>query len=544
MSSDKLGAEVKGPVRQLAIVLGDQLDHDAPLLDGLDPEQDAVLMMEVEEEAKHVPSHKQRTTLFLSAMRHFAIDLVERGLRVRYVKLDTPHNTQSFDGEVKRAVKVLGPECLKITHPGEWRVKRMVESWSDLDVPVEVLPDEHFTTTAEEFAEWAESRKTLVMEYFYREQRKKLDVLMTKDGKPRGGEWNYDSDNRDAFKQAPRAPKRYTPRPDDITREVMELVEKRFADAPGRLDAFGWPVTRREARRALRDFVDRRLKHFGQYQDAMWTDEPFLYHSTLSPCLNLKLLGVKECVEAALGALENGDAPLNSVEGFIRQLIGWREFIRGVYWHEGSRYGEGNGLDQHGELPEFYWNGETDMACLRDSIDQVLEHGYGHHIQRLMVTGNFALIAGIHPRAIADWYLGMYVDGIDWVTTPNTVGMVMHADGGVVGTKPYAASGRYIDRMSNYCKGCRHDPVKRTGDGDQGSDDDSGGKNGDGEGSACPFTTFYWDFLIRNRERFRENHRMAMILKNVDTMDDGERGEITSRARRLRKDLGIGRISR
>jgi deoxyribodipyrimidine photolyase-related protein len=253
----------------------------------------------------------------------------------------------------------------------------------------------------------------------------------------------------------------------------------------------------------------------------------------LSPSLNLKLLAVEECVEAALDALREGLAPLNSVEGFIRQLLGWREFIRGVYWHEGRRYGARNSLGQHGSLPGFYWTGDTDMVCLRQSLGQVIENGYGHHIQRLMVTGNFALIAGVHPRAIADWFLGMYVDAVDWVTTPNTVGMVMHADGGVVGTKPYAASGRYIQRMSNYCRSCRYDPAKRTGEG-----------RDDGQRAACPLTTFYWDFLIRNNDRFRTNRRMAMILRNVDRMSKTEVAEIKRRAQRLRQEYGVGPVER
>jgi deoxyribodipyrimidine photolyase-related protein len=511
-------------------VFGDQLDQRATLLRELNSRNDAVLMMEVSEESTHVPSHKQRTVLFLSAMRHFALDLAGRNFRVRYVKLDARGNTQSFTGEVKRAVRTLRPQRLALTHPGEWRVREMIQKWErGLGLPIELYPDEHFTQSLEDFSAWAGGRKQLVMEYFYRERRKKLGILLESDGKPVGGQWNYDQENRQSFKEAPRPPKRYVARPDDTTKEVIRVVEKHFPNAPGRIDSFGWPVTRSQAKKALANFVDNRLEHFGRYQDAMWLGESWLYHSTISPCLNLKLLSVEECVEAALDALKQGKAPLNSVEGFIRQLIGWREFIRGVYWHEGSGYGLRNTLEQHGSLPEFYWTGETGMVCMRESLGQVIEHAYGHHIQRLMVTGNFALISGIQPRAIADWYLGMYVDAVDWVTTPNTVGMVMHADGGVVGTKPYAASGRYIQRMSNYCSNCRYDPTKRTGEG-----------AGDGEGAACPFTTFYWDFLIRNHDRFRANRRMAMILKNVDRMSGAEVVEIEERAKRLREEYGIG----
>jgi deoxyribodipyrimidine photolyase-related protein len=508
----------RAKAERMCVVLGDQLTSDAPSIDRLNKGSDVVLMMEVEEEATHVASHRQRTVQFLASMRHFASDLVKAGHRVRYVKLDDPHNTHSFTDEVKRAAKIYGPGEVLVTHPGEHRVMSMVRGWKRaLDASVEVVEDTHFLVSPEAFSEWASGRKQLVMEYFYREQRKRLDVLMAQEGKPRGGTWNYDKENRRSFKGAPRPPEAYRPNPDDLTREVMEVVERRFPKAPGRMSSFGWPVTRRQGLHALRTFVDDRLARFGTFQDAMWTEQPWLYHSHISPLLNLKLLRPVEVYEAAL----ESDAPLNSVEGFVRQIIGWREFIRGVYWHEGPDYVDRNALDEEGDLPEFYWTGQTEMRCMRDCIGQVLDHGYGHHIQRLMVTGNFALIAGIEPKQVSDWYLGMYVDGVDWVTAPNVLGMAMHADGGVVGTKPYAASGKYIKRMSNYCDDCAFDPNKRTGE------------------DACPFNVFYWDFLIRHKQRFSGNNRMSMILKNVDRMAKSERTEITVEGRRLREDMGI-----
>ncbi len=513
---------VTGPVRRLVVVLGDQLDRSSAAFDEFDEHRDAVLMMEVEEESSHVASHRQRTALFLAAMRHFALELAERGCRVQYVRLDDPHNSQSFDGEFRRQVGRLEPETVVCTHPGEWRVLEMIKGWSaELDPEIEILPDRHFFVQPDEFADWAKGRRTLVMEHFYRVQRKRLGILVDEDGKPEGGTWNYDSENRETFKSPPTIRPPYRARPDEVTRDVIAMIERRLPELPGRLDSFGWPVTRAEARRALKDFIEHRLGDFGTYEDAMWTDETTVYHSRLSAVLNLKLLNPRECVEAALDAYRDGDAPLNSVEGFVRQLIGWREFIRGVYWHEGADYADRNGLDHHGALPELYWSGDTDMECLRQSIGQVLDESYGHHIQRLMITGNFALLLGVHPKSVSDWYLGMYVDGVDWVTLPNTLGMAMHADGGVVGTKPYAASGKYIKRMSNYCEGCRYDVKKRTGD------------------AACPFNTLYWDFLIRHRERLRGNHRMAMILKNVDRLERRERTEITVSARSIRETLGV-----
>jgi deoxyribodipyrimidine photolyase-related protein len=517
---------VTGAVRRLVIVLGDQLDRSSTAFDGFDDSRDAILMMEVEQESTHVPSHRQRTVLFLSAMRHFAIDLCARGCRVQYVRLDDGHNTQSFDGEVRRHAQRLEPESIVCTHPGEWRVLHMMQGWASvLGILVDIRPDRHFFIQPEEFEEWAHGRRSLVMEYFYRQQRKKLGILVDDHGKPEGGTWNYDAENRASFKTAPAIRRPYQARPDAITREVIAIVERRLPDLPGRIDAFGWPVTRTEARRALKDFVEHRLADFGRYEDAMWTDEATVNHSRLSAALNLKLLSPSECVDAAMDAYRSGRAPLNSVEGFVRQLIGWREFIRGVYWFEGAEYAERNGLDHHGRLPDMYWSGDTEMACMRQCIGQVLDQAYGHHIQRLMVTGNFALLSGVHPRAVSDWYLGMYVDAVDWVTLPNTLGMAMHADGGVVGTKPYAASGKYISRMSNYCDVCRYDVNERTGE------------------TACPFNTLYWDFLIRHRERFRKNNRMAMILKNVDRMTQEQRVEIAVSAGSLREDLGIGSIT-
>jgi deoxyribodipyrimidine photolyase-related protein len=521
---------------RLAIVFGDQLDLEASLIRSLDA-RDTVLMMEVAAESLHVASHIQRTVLFLSAMRHFAASLLERGINVRYVRLDDPENTGSFDSEIARAVEQLRPTELLCTQPGEWRVYSMlVTTAARLGVSLRVLADDHFITTPQEFATWASSRRSLTMEFFYREQRRRTGYLMTGTGAkavPEGGEWNFDKENRLPFdkhgpKPRPRPPLQFTP--DAITRETMACIARILPQLPGKAEPFGWPVTRADALELLNDFIVHRLASFGPYEDAMWTSEPTLYHSTLSSSLNLKLLNPRECCERAIDAYKTSKAPLQSVEAFVRQIIGWREFIRAVYWHEGESYGERNSLDAAGALPEFYWTGDTDMACMKACVRQVVDTGFAHHIQRLMVTGNFALISGIHPRAVSDWYLGMFVDGVDWVTLPNTLGMVMHADRrddaplgvtGTVGTKPYAASGRYIERMSNYCRDCRFDPGKRSGP------------------EACPMTVFYWDFLLRHRERLASNQRMAMVLKNVDRLADPEKTQITVDATILRRKLGI-----
>lgn len=510
----------------LWLVFGDQLDPSlAVLRKHFRTSRDVVLMAEVEHESRHVASHKQRTVLFLSAMRHHAKLLRAKGVTLRYVTLDDVANTRTLEGELRRAIGALAPSRVAALRPGEWRVLRMLESTCEAeDTPLDLYEDPHFLTTPDEFAEWGDGRRELVMEHFYRVMRRKLGILIDADGQPEGDAWNFDSRNRKKFNGDPATlPQRVQHPPDAITRGVMRLVEERLPDLPGSLETFNWPVTREQALAELHAFIEHRLPLFGDYQDAMVVGEPWLYHSLLSAPINLKLLDPREVVALAVAAYRRGHAPLNAVEGFIRQIIGWREFIRGVYWLEGAAYGERNALGHHHALPALYWTGETEMRCLRESVGEVLRNGFGHHIQRLMVTGNFAMMAGVDPREVGDWYLGMYVDAIDWVTLPNTLGMSQHADGGIVGTKPYAASGRYIEKMGDYCRSCRYEPGTRTGE------------------SACPFTTFYWDFLIRHRRRFGTNRRMALMLKHVETMDLDEREAIAAWADRLRNELGMVR---
>lgn len=507
--------------RTLTLILGDQLDPDAPSRCGLTPDRDVILMAEVSEASRRPVSSRVRTAVVLSAMRHHAEVLRDAGWTVRYVGIGEPGNTQSFGGELRRAIDELSPERISCIQPGSHALaQELDEAARAAGMTLDVHPDAHFLCGLDEFEGWASGRKSLTMEYFYRWVRKKLDVLMD-DGQPHGGAWNFDKENRKAFKSAPMPPPVPEFPPDDITAGVLRDIDEHLPGLPGQIERWIWPVTREDALAALDDFISNRLPFFGDFQDAMWTGEHTLYHSVISAPLNLKLLDPREVYAAAVTAYEEGRAPINAVEGFVRQIIGWREFIRGVYFHEGPGYEDRNALEQHGALPEFYWTGETDMRCMRHALCSVIDLGYGHHIARLMVTGNFALIAGIEPRAVHEWYLGMYADGIDWVTAPNTIGMALHADGGVVGTKPYAASGKYISRMGNYCKSCRYDVNARTGD------------------DACPFNTFYWDFLQRNEARFASNTRMRMVLKNLERLSEGERVEITVSADRLRDRMGI-----
>ncbi|WP_235823790.1 cryptochrome/photolyase family protein [Azohydromonas sediminis] len=511
------------PLRHLVLVLGDQLDRGASAFDGFDAARDAVWMAEVDEESTHVRSSRPRIAMFLSAMRHFAHALRDEGLALHYRRLDDPANRHTLAGELEAAVRALKPQRLVMTEPGEWRVREALAAAAQrLGVPLEIRTDRHFLASVDGFAAHAKARKGLRMEFFYREMRRRHRVLM--DGEePCGGQWNYDADNREAFDaRGPGfVPPRPTFAPDAITRDVIDLVNRRFADHPGSLDSFAWPVTRAQALRALDAFVDERLESFGRFQDAMWPGEPWLYHAHLSAALNLKLLHPKEVIDRAEAAYRAGRVPLASAEGFIRQILGWREYVRGIYWTRMPGYLALNALDAHQPLPAFYWSGDVPMACLADAIGSTLAHGYAHHIQRLMVTGLYALLLGVAPQEVHAWYLAVYVDAVEWVELPNTLGMSQYGDGGLMASKPYAASGKYLDRMSPYCRGCRFDPAKAGGD------------------DACPFTTLYWDFLARHERRFAAHPRMALQVKNLARVTAAERVAIAARAEHLRARDGL-----
>ncbi len=487
-------------VKTLVLILGDQLSRDLSALDGFDPGCDVVLMVEVAEETTYVPHHKQKIAFILAAMRHFAQELREEGLSVDYVALDDPANTGSFSGELARAIARHRPDRVVVTEPGEWRVRRMMDDWAqEFGLPVEIRDDDRFLCSRADFAAWADGRKSYRMEFFYREMRRRTGLLMEDDG-PVGGQWNFDAENRKRLPASLTLPPRGRTAPDTVTREVIALVAHRFRDHFGDLDGFGWAVTRTDALAALDHFIADALPSFGDYQDAMAEGEPFLFHALLSPYLNIGLLLPREVCLAAETAYRAGKAPLNAVEGFIRQILGWREYVRGIYWLEMPAYAQTNALEADRPLPGFYWSGETAMNCLANAIADTRRNAYAHHIQRLMVTGNFALLAGIRPAEIEAWYLAVYADAFEWVELPNTHGMAIFADGGLLGSKPYAASGAYIDRMSDYCGSCAYDPKIKTGKG------------------ACPFNPLYWDFLIRNRDRLGNNPRMAMPYKNLARM--------------------------
>jgi len=497
---------------RLGLVLGDQLSFDLAMLRALDPARDALLMAEVDGEARYVPHHPQKIVLIFSAMRHFAQALREQGWRVHYVQLDEPGHSGSIAGELERWQARLGVDELHVTECGEWRLEQALR---EAELPLTWHRDTRFLCSREAFARWAAGRKQLRMEHFYRGMRKRCNLLMEPDGRPVGGAWNFDGDNRKSLPRGLRGPFPAHFTQDAITAAVVDLVRERFATHYGTVDAFDYPVTHDQARELWTHFLEFGLAAFGDYQDAMAEGEPYLFHARISAALNIGLLDVRQLCDDVDTAWREGRVPLNAAEGFIRQLIGWREYVRGIYWPRMPEYAGLNYLGNERTLPEFYWTGQTRMRCMAQVIGQTLELGYAHHIQRLMVTGNFALLAGIAPAAICEWYLAVYLDAFDWVELPNTLGMVMHADGGYLGSKPYCASGRYIQRMSDHCQACSYKVELAV------------------EEDACPFNALYWHFLIRHRQPLSSNPRLALIYRSLDGMPQARQEALWQRGESL-----------
>jgi deoxyribodipyrimidine photolyase-related protein len=495
-------------VGRLILLLGDQLTLGTPMLRAADPARDVIVMAEVMAEGTYVPHHPQKIVLVLSAMRKFAAALQAAGWQVAYTRLDDPDNTQSIPGELTRRAAETGATEVWAMEPGEWRLDAALR---DLPLGLRVWPDSRFIASKAEFAGWAEGRKQLRMEFFYREMRRKTGLMMAGDH-PAGGQWNFDHDNRKPAKADLLRPRPPRFAPDAVTEGVIALVKARFPDHFGAVEPFGWATDRAGALAALDHFITHALPSFGDYQDAMLRDDPTLYHALLSPYLNIGLLDPMEVCRAAETAWAAGRVPVNAAEGFIRQIIGWREFVRGVYFLEGPGYTARNVLGHGRALPAVYWGGPTRMACMAAAVGQTRELAYAHHIQRLMVTGNFALLAGVDPAQVHAWYLAVYIDAFEWVEAPNTVGMSQFADGGVVGSKPYVSSGAYIDRMGDYCGGCAYRVKDKAGP------------------DACPFNLLYWHFLNRHRARFVANPRMAQMYRTWDLMDEGHRGRVLAGA--------------
>ena len=505
---------------RLVLVLGDQLSQDVAALKAADRARDVVVMAEVMGEGTSVPHHPQKIALILSAMRKFASGLEAEGWRVAYSRLDDLGNCQTISGELLRRAAELGADEVIATKPGEWRVLRDLEA---LPVLVRVLEDDRFICSEAEFAAWAEGRKQLRMEWFYRDMRRKTGLMMEGD-QPAGGQWNFDHDNRKAAKADLLRARPRDFAPDAVVEEVLGLVEARFSHF-GRLRPFRWATDREGALAALAEFVAERLPRFGEEQDAMLEGEAYLSHAVISPYLNIGLLGPMEVCRAVEAAWQAGKVPIAAAEGFIRQVIGWREYVRGIWALKGPAYLEGNALGHSGALPGVYWGAETGMACMKAAVGQTRDLGYAHHIQRLMVTGNFALLAGVDPAAVHEWYLSVYVDAFEWVEAPNTLGMSQFADGGMLGSKPYVSSGAYIDRMSDHCGGCRYRVKEKVGE------------------RACPFNLLYWHFLVRHRERFKGNPRMGQMYRVWGGMEAGHREAVLAGAEGVLARLDRGEVA-
>lgn len=492
----------------LRIILWDQLCIDIASLRGIDKRNDVILFCEVREECTYVKHHKKKLVFLLSAMRHFAAELTTQGYNVCYVKLDDKDNTQTLSGEIRRFSEKLHAKKILITWPGEYRIyEEFLELQKKFPLEVIILEDDRFLASHTEFKQWAKNKKSLRMEFFYREMRKKYHILMH-DTLPEGGKWNYDVENRHFPRKQIKIPLPYQHSTDQITQDVIDLVEKNFSYHFGEIVPFHYAVTRKEALQALRKFIHDRLAHFGDYQDVMMQDQPWLFHSHISFYINAGLLTPLECIKSAESAYYRGAVNLSGAEGFIRQILGWREFVRGIYWLKMPSYKASNFFKAKRHLPNFYWTADTQMNCIKQCVSDTKVNAYAHHIQRLMVLGNFALLAGIHPDEVNEWYLIVYADAHEWVELPNVTGMILFADGGYLASKPYAASGAYINKMSNYCENCVYE-VKL--------------KNGP---KACPFNYLYWNFLLQHRNHLKTNQRLSMIYSTLMRMSDSKIAEI------------------
>jgi len=490
---------------RLVLVLGDQLSTNLHGLRKADKTRDVVVMSEVDAEARYAPHHPKKIAFTFMAMRQFAQSLRNDGWDVRYSKLDDPDNTQSIAGELIRHASAQVTAGIIVTEPGEWR---LIDALADLPIPVHTLSDDRFIATHSDFDDWADGRKQLRMEYFYRDMRRKTGLLMDGD-KPEGGKWNYDHDNR---KPAPNdikydGPLRFSP-----DQEVLDLVATQYGDNFGDLTPFWFATTAQDAQKSLDHWIGYALPKFGDYQDAMLTDQPFMYHAIIGLYLNAGLLDPLAVCQQVEAAYRSGHAPLNAVEGFIRQIIGWREYMRGIYFREGRDYIGRNNLQHDRKLPPVFWGAQTKMHCMAQTVAQTAREAYAHHIQRLMVTGNFALLAGIDPKHVHEWYLAVYADAYEWVEAPNVIGMSQFADGGIIASKPYISSGNYIHKMSNYCKSCAYGVQDKTGP------------------DACPFNLLYWQFLDRHRDKFKGNPRMGNMYRVWDRMDEAKRALVLAEA--------------
>lgn len=508
--------EKNNKMKKLRLVLGDQLNQKHSWFTTVD-EDVTYLMAEMRQETDYVKHHIQKVVAFFLAMRSFRDDLTARGHRFKYLTITDENNEHDLKAIINSHLKQTGAQKFEYLLPDEYRLDQQLNSICDsLQVATEAYDTEHFYTSRYELKNFFAGKKQLIMESFYRMMRKKHSVMMNGE-QPEGGKWNFDHSNRKKWTGNPAIPHERGFRKDvqSVVKEIHEAKVKTF----GNIDesSFNWPVTREDALSVLRYFCSDLLVHFGDFQDAMHTEEKYLFHSRLSFAMNSKILAPKEVIDKVLDHYyENKEAVnISQVEGFIRQILGWREYMRGIYWKEMPHYAKLNQLKNHNPLPDFFWTGETKMNCLKHSIGQSLDTAYAHHIQRLMIIGNYALLTQIDPNEIDKWYLGVYIDAIEWVEITNTRGMSQFADGGIVATKPYVSSANYINKMGNYCSTCAYSHTKKTGE------------------KSCPFNALYWNFLETKKVHFKDNHRMNMMMSLLEKKGEKEMAEVRKRAQEI-----------
>ena len=509
----------------LRLILGDQLNPQHSWFATVDNAVVYVLM-EVRSETDYVLHHAQKILGIFAAMRALAAQLQANGHRVHYIAIDDVDNQHDIPANLERVAQQLGATQVQCQAPDEWRLDALLHAWRDqTTLQVTSVSSEHFLTDRLDVQQQFVGKKSWLMETFYRAMRIKHGVLLEGGNKPQGGKWNFDASNRQTW-HGPNTKHADPEQPQDLRplhnhaplwATIQAAGVQSFGNAQA--DAFRWPVNRDEALAQLAHFVQHALPNFGRYQDAMHTDTWRLFHALISFSLNVKMLSPLEVIRRAEQALQTGVASIEAVEGFIRQILGWREYVRGVYWANMPGYDERNALDSHNDLPQWFWTGHTNMRCMQHAIGQSLEHAYAHHIQRLMVIGNFALLAGVSPQQVHRWYLGVYIDAFEWVELPNTLGMSQYADGGLLATKPYVSSAAYIDRMSNYCKGCHYNKSEKLGD------------------KACPFNALYWDFFARHKDRLGHNFRLGMVYKNLDRLTPQQLSDINAKATLVTRNL-------
>jgi deoxyribodipyrimidine photolyase-related protein len=499
---------------EVRLILGDQLNAEHSWFEKLDNNV-CYVMFEMRQETNYVKHHIQKVVAFFGAMRNFARAREKEGHRVLYYSLDDHQNEHELDKNLNKVISLLGANRFAYQLPDEFRLDQQLQEFcKDLKISTEAVDTDHFLTTRDEMGQFFKGKKKWVMEFFYRYMRKKFDILMVHD-QPEGGSWNYDKFNRNKWSGSPGIPVPYLPKTENIE-QIQNMIENLGIETLGSIskDDFLFPMTREESVKQLDYFCENLLADFGTFQDAMHQEETNLFHARISFALNVKILHPLEVINHAIEAYRKQPEiiSLSQVEGFVRQVLGWREYIRGLYWKEMPSYKNLNALENTNPLPDFYWTGETKMNCLSTTIKNSLEHAYAHHIQRLMITGNFTLLAQTHPDAVDEWYLGIYADAVEWVQLPNTRGMSQYADGGMVATKPYVSSGSYVNKMSNYCSSCSYNQKKRLGD------------------DACPFNSLYWNFLDDKKDFFKSNNRMGMMLNLLRKIKPEELAAIKTRA--------------